>query len=80
MSENKVRYRSGNLTFNNKVLAFEHHYAYNTDKVSFEFANGTFDTCDFSQEPTESFDELCKQSQRSCYYPSYYPLQYGFHA
>lgn len=61
MSENKVRYRSGNLTFNNKVLAFEHHYAYNTDKVSFEFANGTFDTCDFSQEPTESFDELCKQ-------------------
>ena len=61
MSFNKVRYRSGNQTFSNKALAFEHHFKYDTEKVMFEFAHASFDTCDFAVEPQESFDELCKQ-------------------
>ena len=61
MSFNKVRYRSGDQTFSNKILAFEHHFKYHTEKVMFEFAHASFDTCNFTVEPQESFDELCKQ-------------------
>lgn len=61
MSPNKVRYRSGDSTFHTKVLAYEHHYKYDTKEVTFEFANGSFYDHDFTKEPNESFDELCKQ-------------------
>ena len=56
-----IRYKSGDAYFTSKVAAYYHHFRYDTPQVECVFKDNSFEDLDWTKEPNESFEDLCRE-------------------